>query len=273
MSPGFFAIAVLATAPSQEVAVFVSIVELAPQLEGPTDVEIYQWAAKGVNFVVGARLRSRDAILKLEGEIRRCAMDVNCMAQRLVGEGVTHAVVVILNRTQAPTTLTTQLIDTKKREVVGSALQVFHADSAPISSVAQSQMTAVFGDAGYGIGGQITFEGTPEDAVLMIAPIRQGGEVLDRGPLRPLAGRSEAVDPGRYQIHLSGDGYEPAEVEVEVKFGEESKVTTQLEPSPGVWASPWLWTGVGVAVVGAGIAAYFLLRPSTYEASLGPPVQ
>lgn len=84
---------------------------------------------------------------------------------------------------------------------------------------------------------------------------------VDGVPVGASSWRAE-VTPGRHDILVEADGHETFRREVQVTEGDRISLVATLArvaEEPSVWSSPWLWVGVGVAVVGAGTVAAIML--------------
>ena len=67
--------------------------------------------------------------------------------------------------------------------------------------------------------------------------------------------------PGAHRVRVEADGYRPFRRPVTVVAGAELRVEVALTPQRTPWyQSPWLWSAVGVTVVGAIVAAVLVER-------------
>lgn len=64
------------------------------------------------------------------------------------------------------------------------------------------------------------------------------------------------LKPGQHRIALRRDGYDPAETSIVVIAGESKEVSVPLAVHETIFGKWWFWTGVGVILVGGGIAIY-----------------
>lgn len=103
---------------------------------------------------------------------------------------------------------------------------------------------------------------------------------------RPLAFE---VDPGKHAVRVEEDKSKPFTWEGSLGDGEKKQITVKLVPedkpvvapppkpeepkSGSVWSSPWLWTAVGVVVVGGAVGAYFYDRSKQLEPGSGITVK
>lgn len=117
--------------------------------------------------------------------------------------------------------------------------------------------------------------------------------LVREGRLKVIAGAGEAInvdgkivgkgtwegtlESGQHTVIVTGRGKRTKEADVLVRDGEvtTSRMKLEAEPAPGAdkkkddgfWATPWPWVIGGVVVAGgAGVGAYFLLKPEDEKA-------
>lgn len=93
---------------------------------------------------------------------------------------------------------------------------------------------------------RLVVEGEPDDIVRIVG-VAEDAVMLDR-----------TVRPGRYRVEASGPKGRRA-TDVELAPGETLRVRLEAEKS-SAFASPWLWSGVAVVVIGAVVAGVVLSR-------------
>ncbi|MBI2394671.1 MAG: hypothetical protein HYV09_34200 [Deltaproteobacteria bacterium] len=109
------------------------------------------------------------------------------------------------------------------------------------------------------------------------------GKVQKDDGARPLAFE---VDPGKHALRVEEPKSKPYTWEGTFADGEKKQVTVKMvpadvppppkkpeEPKSSVWASPWLWTAVGVVIVGGAAGAYFYDRSKQLEPGSGNVVK
>jgi len=103
----------------------------------------------------------------------------------------------------------------------------------------------------------ISFEVEPEGAEVTL-----DGEALGNAPAEP-----RKVAPGRHLVRVQAEGYEPAELELEVEAGNVAPLVVKLNEVPTVVVQeapfPWLYVvggTVGVAALAAGVGALVFIR-------------
>jgi hypothetical protein len=77
---------------------------------------------------------------------------------------------------------------------------------------------------------------------------------------------------GSYKVVVEKDGFVTAEVDLDVKAGEESVFRATLPvDEPAITETWWFWTLTGAALVGVGVGTYFLAReePEPQRATIG----
>lgn len=75
------------------------------------------------------------------------------------------------------------------------------------------------------------------------------------------------VTPGRHRIGLRAEQHVALDREVAVRLGESLRLDLSLSrrPRSSVVASPWFWTAIGVAVVGAAVGVAVALTPTRID--------
>lgn len=188
-----------------------------------------------------------DGVEPVATTVRDCGSDVACIARTLRFARIDLGLRVIANFALNPPLLTFNLIDAKEEKVVAEALA--ELDGRPLIEVLKQQTADLLDRGGYRIGGRIALSVTPIDAAVAI---------------RPPVSQQIVIDPGTYSVTASKEGYLPKTIDVLVRPGEESAaqlVLDEVPPEPSVLASPWLWTAVGVVVVGATAAVLVATDP------------
>jgi hypothetical protein len=120
---------------------------------------------------------------------------------------------------------------------------------APLAGALDVVLSQVFAE-GWGRVGSIAVTTTPPGA---------RAELGARTCLTPC--RFDRIPLDLHAIALSKEGFVPASRSVDVRGPITVDVVLDPEPEPWVWyESPWIWTAVGVVVVGASVGTYFALR-------------
>src|SRR5207244_1549382 len=103
---------------------------------------------------------------------------------------------------------------------------------------------------------QLIVRVTPDRAPLYLRTVA-GGAVEDSAAR---GSHSFVVSPGRYRVRAALDGFDEAEVEAEVRAGEESSISLSLVERRSVFESFWFWAIVGAVVAGGATAAVIATR-------------
>lgn len=110
----------------------------------------------------------------------------------------------------------------------------------------------------------VTLQALPTRLLLTLAPARAQVALdgVERG-----AGRTFEVTPGAHALGLRATGYLPIERAVNVALGQSLSLDLALarRPATGITASPWFWTVLGVAVVGAAVAVTVAVMPTQLD--------
>jgi hypothetical protein len=107
-----------------------------------------------------------------------------------------------------------------------------------------SVVRALIERRGFRMHGRLEVSTVPPNATVLVEPGVVAGTLM----------------PGRYRIVASLSGHADAERTVELEAGEVLRVELSLRER-SIVESPWLWTLIGVAVVGSAVAAGVLLQP------------
>lgn len=140
--------------------------------------------------------------------------------------------------------------------------EALQSGNRPLSDADRTDSEALLRTA-RGYVARYTIVTRPENAVLQ----------LDDAPLALDASRSALLRVGPHHLEASAPSHRSSRRELQVVGGENLTLQIDLLPlaastqlsddgsSGSAWSSPWLWIGVGAAVVGAGIALAFVLQP------------
>jgi hypothetical protein len=97
-----------------------------------------------------------------------------------------------------------------------------------------------------------------EEALLRITSPVSGAAVTVDGKEMGNVPAETPLRPGQHRIALRRDGYDPAETSVVLVAGEKKDVVVPMAVHETITNKWWFWTGIGVVVVGGGIAAYLI---------------
>jgi hypothetical protein len=96
------------------------------------------------------------------------------------------------------------------------------------------------------------------EALLRVtSPVSGAAVSLDGKPIGNVPAEAP-TKPGQHVIALRRDGYDPAETSVVVIAGETKEVNVPMGVRETITGKWWFWTGIGVILVGAGIATYLI---------------
>lgn len=112
--------------------------------------------------------------------------------------------------------------------------------------------------------GTLLVRATPPDAVISVDDVVRGNPPLEV----PLAAGAHALD-------IRAERHNSAHVPVVVEAGKTKDVSIDLQRAVPITSRWWFWTGVGVVVVGAGVAVWYVVAQPEGDASSGtiPPGQ
>jgi PEGA domain len=113
-------------------------------------------------------------------------------------------------------------------------------------------------------GGQITvldvaLESKSTRGVLVVRSPITGAFVVQDGVALGVVPTESVVTPGTHKLHLTHEGFNPADTTAVVIAGERREVDVSLEAREPLYKKWWFWTGIGVVVAGGVVLTYALL--------------
>jgi hypothetical protein len=214
-------------------------------------VSIADEAAQVAGFSLGIGVLSRSEMSEtnLDDQLRDCGSDARCMSSRLREAGVDLGLMVVADLGLKPPIVTTRVIDSRTERVLVNAIADLAKDS--LKNVVRGEVARALESAGHPIGGRVTIETSPPNALVAI----DGGRGLEPGPTN-----SFILAPGRYDVRATEDGYVPTSTRARVVSGEETRIWLRLDASSGLLGSPWFWTAIVAALAAGGTALFFATR-------------
>ena len=105
---------------------------------------------------------------------------------------------------------------------------------------------------------EVVLASRAEEALLRVTSPVSGAAVTVDGKEIGNVPAETPMKPGSHRIALRRDGYDPAETSVVVIAGERKDVSVPMAVHETITGKWWFWTGVGVVLVGTGIALYVI---------------
>lgn len=233
----------------------VAILILSGEDAGIPLSEIYGNARKAIEENTALNVAQLDVIglNEREAAIRECAGKAACFARKVRTNATTQVDLLLtasVDRLDEGTLIGFRLVDVGSAQEIGAA-----GDEVPVGmsmlGAMERQLPEVFPKS---VWGQI--------ANLEIATTPEGAEVNAAGRSCVSPCELTRLPPGTYAISIRKAGYEPWSGSVTLSSQQTTKVEQTLaEPPAGITSNPLFWTGIAAVVVGAGIGAFFLLRP------------
>lgn len=93
-----------------------------------------------------------------------------------------------------------------------------------------------------------------QEALLTVTSPVTGANVALDGTTVGVVPAQTPAKPGQHRITLTRDGYDPAETSIVVKAGEDRQVSVPMAVHETITGKWWFWTGLGIILVGGGIA-------------------
>lgn len=204
----------------------------------------------------GLSIVSRTAFLTTPNEVIRqlgdCALEAECLARAARSFTARYLIVVVANTELDPPLVATLLIDVDEQKLVHRA--VGGEPNKPLSARIEEQVDAALDAAAFVRLARLTIQAEPRDSTIEVP-----------GSVRREADGIFWVAPGDIQLDVKRVGYETEHRSIALAPGSTETIDVALSPEASVFASPWLWLGVG-AVVAAGIgAAVYATRPGADE--------
>lgn len=244
-------LAVRPTAPPRQETVAILI--LSGEEAGIPLSEIYASARNAIERHTAINVAPLDAIgLDVrEAAVRECAGKASCFARRVRGGSANLLLTVSVDRfdTEGGLLLGLRLVDIETEQQIGATGDEIPAGMSTRGAMEQ-QLPGVFPKSVWDQIGVLVVDTTPKNAEVTVA----GRACASPCELKRLV-------PGTYEVSVRKAGYVDWKGPVTVTAGQTATVNRELEePEGSIVSSPWLWGGIGVAAIGAGIAAFFLLR-------------
>ncbi|MCK6551908.1 carboxypeptidase-like regulatory domain-containing protein [Myxococcota bacterium] len=240
-----------AAAEERRAVIITSVVKDGDVL-GEADAEsLYDGAARTLVYALDVVLASKEEATELAaagGVV--CGSELTCLSRHLASAEVTELVELVEDLTVDPPLLSGQLVDTRRGVVTAREVVEVDRMTHTARTAAEALVARLVARAAWRMGGVARISVHPTDADLELTP----------PPVRSTDdGRTIVATAGDYVLHVEAPGFDPATRTITLRASSEELVDVQLEPR-SLLSSPWLWAGVGVAVVGAGVALAFSLR-------------
>jgi hypothetical protein len=171
--------------------------------------------------------------------LKNCGADEACLAGELARISVHLGILIIVNTEVSPPVLAIRALDVDNRKIVEGAVGALEPDEATLADAVTQRSRKIFDRLGH-----------LEAARLVVTTIPETNDVIiDPAPIFRPSTNSYWLKPGRYRLSVRA-GIEPAQQrEIEVVGGRELVLEIDLRPQESLSESPWLWIGVGAAVL------------------------
>ncbi len=191
------------------------------------------------------RLAVRDAA------VRECAGKAACFARKVRGGTASLLLTVSVDSLGdgEGLLLGLRLVDIESEQQIGAAGDEIPAGMS-LRGAMEQQLPEVFPRSVWNQIGELLIRTTPTNAEVMVA----GRSCASPCDLKRLI-------PGTYEVTIRKSGYLDWKGSTTVVA--QKSVTldrTLLEPEGGIASSPWFWGGIGLAAIGAGVAALLVVR-------------
>jgi hypothetical protein len=186
----------------------------------------------------------------LRDKVRECGSSTSCISSRLRVVNARLALVVLVDFKSKTPLISLQLLDTDSSTLVQDYVGELKTP-ATLSQEIRSRASELLEKAGYRLAAQVTVDVDPPSARVTFG---QGIEP-DQGTHNRFT-----VAPGHYEVSASQDGWSTSSSAVTVDSGGEAHLKLALVKESSIIQSPWLWIGVGLAVVGGTAAVLIATR-------------
>lgn len=233
----------------------VAVLILSGEEAGLPLSDVYASARKAIEAHTALNVAPLDAIglAEREAAIRECAGKADCFARKVRSSAgsIGLLLTVSVDRLDAGLLLGFRLVDVGTEQELGAT-----GDEVPVGmslvGAMEQQLPEVFPATVWDQIAALQITTEPSNAEVAVGP---------RSCASPCELRR--MIPGTYEVHIKKAGYVPWTGTVTLTPDRMATVDTVLaEPAGGITSSPLFWGALGAAVVGAGVATFFLLRPT-----------
>jgi len=229
----------------------VAILILSGEEAGIPLSEVYAGARNAIERHTAINVAPLDAIglAVREAAVRECAGKASCFARRVRGGSANLLLTVSVDRIDEGILLGLRLVDIESEQQIGATGDEIPAGMSMRGAMEQ-QLPDVFPQTVWDQIGVLVVDTTPNNAEVTVA----GRSCASPCELKRLV-------PGTYEVTIRKAGYLDWSGPVTIEAGRTANLTQELqEPEGSIVKSPWLWGGIGLAAIGAGVAAFLLLR-------------
>jgi hypothetical protein len=232
----------------------VAVLILSGEESGVPLSEVYTAARSAIERHTALSVAPLDAIglAVREAAVRDCAGKADCFARRVRGQGAGLLLTISVDRVggvDEGLLLGLRLVDVDAEQEIGATGDEIPAGMSMVGAMEQ-QMPDVFPRTLWDQIGNLVVATDPLNAEVSLG----GRSCASPCDLKRMV-------PGTYEVTIRKSGYIDWKGTVTVLAQQTVTLQQTLqEPEASIVSSPWLWGGVGLAAIGVGVAAFFLLR-------------
>ena len=156
-----------------------------------------------------------------------------------------------VNTVVDPPLVSLRLLDTEARTLLAEDISSLGPQEDDLHKALAARASGMFDRSGYPRADRVTVTVEPKEATWELYGdkplLRKGGVLL--------------LKKGSYRLLASSPGFLSVDRSLQIGGGAEQNVTMNLKKETNIMTSPWLWTGVGAAVVAATIAIVVVAQP------------
>lgn len=240
-----------ATASAARLGIFVRMIE-GDHPTGIDQLALHDRIAGRAEFALDLAVVRASELLT--SDVRRsvidCGEDLDCIAGKLRAAEIELGVLATIDASSDPALILVILVDAKTGERVGRILDENARDDVQtIARLAEESALRLLRSAGHSLGGRIFLSVEPGDAAVLLR------HASTPTPIAGKAGEKMTLASGKWIAEISKPGFYPKTIELKVTTGKDTAANVTLENESGALSSPWLWIGLGAAVVAGAVAA------------------
>ncbi len=218
-----------------------------------------------IKRIEGTSVVSRDdltAMLNLEQDktLLGCRDDTGCIVEIGGALGVDKLVVGHVGKLSESYVVSLRMIDPREAQVDSRVTELYQGTEDQLIRAVRQAGRKLLG-VGLDAQGTLAVSATEEEAAVYVDEEKRG-----ELPMPPMG----QLGAGRHTVRVVKDGFFAWRSEIYVDPGETTAVWARLEERPARWYQQWwVWTLVGVAVVGSVTTAVLLTRAGETPSEFG----
>lgn len=230
-----------------------------PVLLGPKGTSevrpVFDAVQSAATLRVGLRVMSIDDYyfhggVDLARRALACGSNPACMAKELAPFGARYGMVVVINEELSPPLVSLMMLDGREGSITAQWAGQVEGGAQAVYERVSGKSAEFMTNRGFVQSGRLKVRFQPEQAFLHIDEDQA-----------PDLGTSDTftLSPGPHTLRAVAEGHRPGQLSVNIQPGQVATAELNLEPESSVLKSPWLWVGVGAAIVSAAAVSAVVL--------------